>query len=78
MSEVGHLMLAELRRIREALEGVQPLGFGKKVQPTYVFVRHHSVGTETYLWYTRDKNEGQNVPNTGTRLDGISCRRDIL
>lgn len=70
MSDLGQLMLAELRRIREALEGVQPLGFGKKVGPTYVFVRHHSVGTETYLWYTRDKNEGQNVPIRERDLTG--------
>jgi hypothetical protein len=70
MSDIGQLMLAELRRIREALEGVQPLGFGKKVGPTYVFVRHHSVGTETYLWYTRDKNEGQNVPIRERDLTG--------
>ncbi len=54
-------MLAELRRIREALEGPQPLGFGKKAAPTYVFVRHHEAGGETYLWYSRDKQEGQNV-----------------
>ncbi len=62
MSDVGEKMLFELRRIREALEGSQPLGFGKKVGPTYVFVRHHDVGGETYLWYSRDKQEGQNVP----------------
>ncbi len=49
MSDVGKAMLAELRRIREALEGAQPLGFGKKAQPTYIFVRHHEVGGETYL-----------------------------
>ncbi len=54
-------MLAELRRIREALEGSQPFGFGKKAAPTYVFARHHEVDGETYLWYSRDKNEGQNV-----------------
>lgn len=47
-------MLKELRRIREALEGAQPLGFGKKAQPTYVFVRHHSVGSETYLQWQED------------------------
>lgn len=61
MSDVGERMLAELRRIREALSGAQPLGFVKKAQPTYIFVRHHSVGGETYLWYSRDKREGQNV-----------------
>ena len=36
MSDIGKAMLAELRRIREALEGAQPLGFGKKVGPAYV------------------------------------------
>ena len=54
-------MLAELRRIREALGEAQPLGFGKRTAPTYVFVRHHEVGGETYVWYSRDKREGQNV-----------------
>ncbi len=62
MSDVGEKMLSELRRTREALEGSQPLGFGKKVGPTYVFVRHHEVGGETYFWYSRNKQEGQNVP----------------
>lgn len=57
MSDVGKAMLAELRRIREALEGQQPLGFGKKAQPVYVFVKH----SPECLWYTRDKHEGQNV-----------------
>lgn len=70
MSDVGQAMLAELRRIREALEGSQPLGFGKKAQPTFVFVRHHSVGGETYLWYSRDKAEGQNVPIRERDLTG--------
>jgi hypothetical protein len=70
MSDVGERMLLELRRIREALEGSQPLGFGKKVGPTYVFVRHHDVGSETYLWYSRDKQEGQNVPIRERDLTG--------
>ncbi len=61
MSDVGEKMLLELRRIREALEGSQPLGFGKKLGPTYIFVRHHEVGGETCFWYSRDKQEGQNV-----------------
>ncbi len=30
MSDVGEKMLLELRRIREALEGSQPLGFVKR------------------------------------------------
>ena len=70
MSDVGQAMLAELRRIREALEGSQPLGFGKRVRPTYVFVRHHEVNGETYLWYSRDKTEGQNVPIRDRDLTG--------
>lgn len=70
MTEVGERMLAELRRIREALEDAQPLGFGKKAQPTYVFVRHHQIGSETYLWYSRDKAEGQNVPIRERDLTG--------
>lgn len=40
VSGVGERMLAELKRIREALEGAQLLGLGKKAQPMYVFVRH--------------------------------------
>lgn len=70
MSDVGEKMLLELRRIREALEGSQPLGFGKKVGPTYVFVRHHDVGGETCFWYSRDKQEGQNVPLRERDLTG--------
>lgn len=62
MSSVGEALLAELRRIREQLEGVQRLGFGKKAQSTHVFVSHHEVNGETYLWYSRDKNEDLNVP----------------
>ena len=49
MSDVGERMLFELRRIREALDGSQPLGFGKEVGPTYVFVRHHEMCGETYF-----------------------------
>ncbi len=70
MSDVGERMLFELRRIREALEGSQPLGFGKKVGPTYVFVRHHDVGSDTYFWYSRDKQEGQNIPIRERDLTG--------
>jgi len=70
VSEIGERMLAELRRIREALEGSQPLGFGKKAQPTYIFVRHHQVGGETFLWDSRDKVEGQNVPIRERDLTG--------
>lgn len=36
MSDIGQQMLVELRRIREALEGNQPLGFGKKAQPIHL------------------------------------------
>ncbi len=70
MSDVGERMLLGLRRIREALEGSQPLGFGKKVGPTYVFVRHHEMGGEIYFWYSRDKQEGQNVPIRERDLTG--------
>ena len=66
MSEVGERMLQELRRIREALEGAQPLGFGKKAQPVYVFVKH----SPECLWYTRDKHEAQNVPISERDLTG--------
>ena len=67
MSEVGERMLQELRRIREALAGAQPLGFGKKAQPVYVFVKH----SPESLWYTRDKHEGQNVPISERDLTGF-------
>ena len=70
MSDIEQQMLVELRRIREALEGNQPLGFGKKAQPTYIFIRHHNVGGETYLWYSRDKTEGQNMPIRERDLTG--------
>ena len=66
MNDVGERMLQELRRIREALEGAQPLGFGKKAQPVYVFVKH----SPECLWYTRDKHEGQNIPVLERDLTG--------
>ncbi len=40
MSEIAERMLYELRRIREALDGTQPLGFGKRQEPAYIFVTH--------------------------------------
>ena len=67
MSDVGERMLAELRRIREALEGAQSLGFGKRAQPVYVFVKH----SPECLWYRRDKHEGQNVPIQERDLTGF-------
>ena len=67
MSDVGERMLHELRRIREALEGAQPLGFGRRAQPVYVFVKH----SPECLWYTRDKHEGQNVPIPERDLTGF-------
>ncbi len=70
MSSVGEAMLAELKRIREQLEGVHNLGFGKRAQLTYVFVRHHEVNGETYLWYSREKSEGLNVPIRERDLTG--------
>ena len=53
-------MLAELRRIREALEGSQPLGFG--VSPIYVFG-------------PSPRTEGQNVPIIKTRFDRLLAQR---
>ena len=70
MSSVGKAMLVELRRIRESLEGTYNLGFGKRAQPTHVFVRHHEVNGETCLWYSRDKTEGLNVPIRERDLTG--------
>ena len=58
MSDIGAQMLSELRRIRELLEDRSPLGFGKKPQPTYVFIKH----TPQSLWYSRDKQQGENIP----------------
>ncbi len=58
MSDVGEQMIRELQAIRKALEGAQPLGFGRKVQPVYVFVKHSSES----LWYSRDKTVGENMP----------------
>lgn len=66
MSEVGERMLSELRRIRELLEGEQPLGFGKQPELVFVFVRH----APESLWYARDKREGQNVPIVERDLTG--------
>lgn len=59
-------MLAELKRIRELLEGEQPLGFGKRPEPVFVFVRH----SPESLWYSRDKREAQNVPLVERDLTG--------
>ncbi len=66
MSDVGERMIRELQAIRKALEGAQPLGFGKKVQPVYVFVKHSSES----LWYSRDKAVGENVPIAERDLTG--------
>ena len=66
VSEVGERMLGELRRIREALEDSRPLGFGKRQEPLYVFVKldGQSVG------YARDKVEGVNRPIEERDLTG--------
>lgn len=61
MSDVGQAMLTELRRIREALEGTQPLGFGKRTVPTYVFIKHQQEGGQVFVWYKRDKSERRNI-----------------
>ena len=66
MSDVGEKMLAELRRIREALEGSQPLGFGKRQEPLYVFVKLDGQS----VWYARDKHEGVNRPIAERDLTG--------
>lgn len=58
MSDIGKEMLQELRRIRELLEAGRPLGFGKKQEPLFVFIRH----SQESLWYSRDKRVGENVP----------------
>jgi hypothetical protein len=70
MSDIGKAMLEELRRIREALEGSQPLGFGKRAGPVYLFIKFHQQGGQTYLWYKRDRHEGQNVPVPERDLTG--------
>ncbi len=59
-------MLAELRRIREALEGSGPLGFGKRREPSYVFVKLDGQN----VWYGRDKHEGVNRPIPERDLTG--------
>ncbi len=59
-------MLTELRRIREALEGSQPLGFGKRQEPLYVFVK---LDGQT-VWYVRAKVEGVNRPIAERDLTG--------
>ncbi len=66
MSDVGERMIRELQAIRKALETSQPLGFGKKVQPVYVFVKHSLES----LWYSRDKAVGENVPILERDLTG--------
>jgi hypothetical protein len=70
MSDVALQILGELKRIRECLEGSQPLGFGKKKVPVYIFVKLVQEGPLTYLWYSRNKSEGQNVPITERDLTG--------
>jgi len=67
VSDVGERMLAELRRIREALEGVQPLGFGKRQEPSYVFVKWDGAT----VWYRRDRHEGVNRPLEERDLTGF-------
>ncbi len=54
-------MLSELRRISEALEASQPLGFGKRAAPTYVFIKHQQEDGQVFVWYQRDKNERKNI-----------------
>ena len=66
MSDVGERMIRELQAIRKALEASQPLGFGKKAQPVYVFVKH----SPESLWYSRDKAVGENVAIVERDLTG--------
>jgi hypothetical protein len=66
MSDVGQQMLLELRRIRELLEQGRPLGFGKKQEPTFIFIRH----SPESLWYSRDRREAENVPIPERDLTG--------
>ncbi len=66
MSEVGERMIRELQAIRRVLETSQPLGFGKKAQPVYVFVKH----SPESLWYSRDKAAQENVPISERDLTG--------
>ena len=66
MSDVGERMIRELQAIRKALETSQPLGFGKKAQPVYVFVKH----SPESLWYSRDKTVQENVPIVERDLTG--------
>jgi hypothetical protein len=70
MSDIGQAMLAELRRIREALEKSQPLGFGKRTTPTYVFIKYYHEAGQTYVWYQRDRHEERNVPIPELDLTG--------
>ena len=66
MSDVGERMIRELQAIRKALNGSQTLGFGKRAQPVYVFVKH----SPESLWYSRDKAVGENVPIAERDLTG--------
>jgi hypothetical protein len=40
-----------------------------------VFVRHHEVNRETYLWYSREKSEGLNAPIRERDLNG--CLKNV-
>lgn len=66
MSDVGSQMVLELRRIRELLEQGRPLGFGKRQEPTFIFIRH----SPESLWYSRDRREAENVPIPERDLTG--------
>jgi hypothetical protein len=62
MSDIGHAMLHELRRIRELLEQNQPLGFGKKRELHHLFVRHQHIDGQEIVWYLRSRLEAKNIP----------------
>lgn len=70
MSDIGQAMLSELKRIREALEASQSLGFGKRKTPSYIFVKQFHENNQTFVWYQRDKNDKRNQPIPERDLTG--------
>ncbi len=66
MSDIGERMIRELQAICKVPEASQTLGFSKKAQPVYVFVKH----SPESLWYNRDKAVGENVPILERDLTG--------
>jgi hypothetical protein len=56
--------------LTDASEFITPSRLRQEGGADVYFLRHQQVGGETYLWYTRDKNEGQNVPIRERNLTG--------